>query len=83
MEIGMLWFDNSSSNLNDKVVKAADYYQDKYGQSPTHCVVNPETLNKDELKIGKIEVRPSSTIRPNHLWIGVDENGHSNGNRKN
>ena len=54
MKIGMLWFDNDpKSNLDLKIERAATYYRNKYGCSPTLCFVHPSMLrngnNKDEL----------------------------------
>lgn len=46
MNIGMLWFDNDpKSNLDSKIERAAIYYRDKYGRSPTLCFVHPTMLN--------------------------------------
>jgi hypothetical protein len=73
MNIGMLWFDNDPKiDLPQKVTRAADYYRKKYGEAPTLCYVNPAMLDKDKVKTGKIEVKSSSTIMPNHLWIGIN-----------
>lgn len=45
MNIGMLWFDNDAKeNFDTKVARAADYYQKKYGKSPTLCFVHPSML---------------------------------------
>jgi hypothetical protein len=76
MNIGMLWFDNDPKiALPLKVERAADYYRKKYGALPNICFVHPSMI-KDlpgpaELR-GKIEVRPSGSVRPNQFWIGVD-----------
>ena len=86
MEIGMLWFDNDKgTSIPNKVKKAAQYYQKKYGVSPDLCYVHPKTVggangkNKtsknrvqvDQLKIGKIKVLKNKKILPDHFWIGV------------
>lgn len=45
MKIGMLWFDNDShSDLESKVEKAAAYYRLKYGKTPSVCFVHPSML---------------------------------------
>jgi len=45
MNIGMLWFDNDKNEtINEKILRAANYYQNKYGQSPTLCFVHPSML---------------------------------------
>lgn len=81
MNVGMLWFDNDpKSELTLKVERAATYYLNKYGKSPTVCFVHPSMLGAKvsesedaaEIKAGGIEVRPASTVLPNHFWIGVN-----------
>ena len=74
MDIGMLWFDDSSTALQDKVTQAVSFYQDKFGEMPTHCLVNPKTLNKEsEGIVAGVQVRTARNVMPNHYWIGVDE----------
>ena len=85
MDIGMLWFDNDKqSDLNVKVTRAVTYYQEKYGQKPNLCFVNPcmmpENGNngyspkpKSVARInGEVEIRESQSMLPNHLWIGIN-----------
>ena len=84
MDIGMLWFDNDrGADLNIKVKRAVSYYQEKYGQKPNLCFVNPcmVTLNgngngKAKTKLitksaHGVEIRESVTMLPNHFWIGI------------
>ena len=76
MIIGMLWFDNSSSTLADKVRKAAEYYQKKYGRAPDLCLVNSQMLSSGTGipgAEGGVTVRPWRSIPLHHLWIGVEE----------
>jgi len=86
MDIGMLWFDNSQQeDLKSKIARAAAYYQKKYGQNPNMCFVHPSMLgingkkemeaSEPSIKTGKVEVRPSVSILPNHFWIGVETVG--------
>jgi len=45
MNVGMLWFDNDPKTaLSAKVERAAAYYRNKYGNSPTICFVHPSML---------------------------------------
>ena len=45
MNVGMLWFDNNPKmTLENKVGRAAAYYQDKYGKTPTLCFVHPSMV---------------------------------------
>ena len=72
MNVGMLWFDNDpKADLTSKIIRAADYYQKKYGQPPNICFVHPSMLKGVEIKPGKIDIKPNRSVLPNHLWIGV------------
>lgn len=73
MEVGMLWFDNSSSSLEHKVGQAVGYYTQKYGHPPTHCLVHPKTLNGGKGTVAGVEVTVAHSVMPNHFWVGVDE----------
>lgn len=73
MDIGMLWFDNDpQADLAKKIARAANYYQNKYGQTPNLCFVHP-TMLKDQqpTRTGSIELRQSRSVLPNHFWLGV------------
>ncbi len=43
MEIGMLWFDDGKSSMQEKVGQAVNFYQGKFGETPTHCLVPRST----------------------------------------
>jgi hypothetical protein len=74
MKTGMLWFDNDPKTaLNQKVQQAAEYFHNKYGQSPDLCLVHPSMMPEEEQDSGIIKIRPWRTVTPGHLWIGVDE----------
>ena len=73
MQIGMLWFDDSSSPLGDKVEQAVAYYRQKYGHGPTHSLVNPKTLNGGKGSISGVVVSEAHNVMPNHYWIGTDQ----------
>lgn len=73
MDIGMLWFDDSARPLEDKVQRAVDYYAQKYGRTPTLCLVNPAALNGSEGVFAGVQIRAARSVMPHHLWIGVDE----------
>ncbi len=78
MNTGMLWYDdNPKTGLENKVERAADYYKEKYGKSPTLCLVHPTMLTKAiQPVVGRddhrLEVRPAHFVRPNHFWIGMN-----------
>jgi hypothetical protein len=73
MDIGMLWFDDSSRSFAEKVRRAADYYKEKYGREPTLCLVNPQTWDDGDTKTLPVEMRQAKLVLPNHFWIGVEE----------
>jgi hypothetical protein len=72
----MLWFDNSQRSLLEKIQRAADYYQKKYGRAPDLCMVNPQALSSGVGSPGtesKLTVRPSRIVLPGHLWLGIED----------
>lgn len=77
MEIGMLWFDNDKdAELSVKVTRAAQFYEDKYGKRPNLCFVHPCTVaingnQKPTEPVCGVEIRESTSLQPNHFWIGV------------
>lgn len=82
MEIGMLWFDNDpKADLAEKIKKAAAYYRQKYGVTPDICFLHPTMLPKNgsveastspHSPLPNVELRPSKSVMPNYLWIGVN-----------
>ncbi len=78
MNIGMLWFDNDQKvDLTAKVVRAASYYQSKYGQAPTLCFVHPSMVNTAPPKASGIEIRTTRSVLPNHFWLGINAQARS------
>ena len=74
MDIGMLWFDNDpKSDLSSKVLKAVNYYRNKYGEEPNLCFVHPSMVPEGEDKADGIEICSNNTILPHHFWIGVQQ----------
>ena len=73
MHTGMLWFDNSQTELDTKIQKAVDYYHKKYGRTPDLCLVHPNMLKDTVLNEEKITVRPYRPVLPGHIWIGIED----------
>ena len=74
MNIGMLWLDDDKKRpFDEKVKRAAEYYQMKYGAIPTICLVN-KTMLPEKKTVDKIVVSPVSTVLPYHFWLGVETN---------
>ena len=78
MEIGMLWFDDGPAPIKEKVSQAVEFYSDKFGKKPTHCLVHPSTLDGREGVIAGVSVRQAKNVMPNHYWVGVDEKARRN-----
>ena len=75
MKTGMLWFDNDpKTNLESKILKAACYYEHKYGQNPNLCFVHPSMLKDQTVLKEGVEIRSSTKVLPNHLWMGILNN---------
>jgi hypothetical protein len=85
MNIGMLWFDNDPKvGFEVKVERAATYYRNKYGRSPTVCFVHPSMLSGPKNSSSEaplpaaghipraagLEIRSNRSVLPNHFWIG-------------
>ena len=71
MKVGMLWLDaDGKSSFEEKVTRAAAYYEDKYGRAPDLCLVNSATFSEDEKTVGKVRVQRTKTVLPHHFWVG-------------
>jgi len=73
MEIGMLWFDDSQLDLDKKISRAVAFYGEKYGRSPTLCLVHPITLDGCEETVAGVQIRQARSVMPDHFWIGIGE----------
>jgi hypothetical protein len=74
MDIGMLWYDDDTKRkLDEKVARAAQYYQTKYGVAPTICYLHPSMLEDKTGAAGGVQLRSARTVLVNHFWIGVNE----------
>lgn len=73
MTKGMLWFDNSTLTLAEKIRKAAEYFHKKYGRVPDLCLVHPSMLEGETHEIEGITARPYRPVLPGHIWIGFEE----------
>lgn len=72
MDTGMLWYDDDRQRtLEEKVRRAADYYRQKYGQTPNLCLINPRAVNGGPHVVNTIKLRTAPNILPHHFWIGV------------
>lgn len=69
-----LWFDGNRDENEpfDSILARAlaDYGEQYPGGVPDTCYVNPQQAYEGE--IGGISIRPTNTISPGHLWLGID-----------
>jgi hypothetical protein len=73
MQVGLLWYDDDpKKTLGTKIEQAQARYVEKYGHTPNACYINPEANALDTKKHG-LRIVPARGVRPNYLWIGVDE----------
>jgi hypothetical protein len=72
MNTGMLWLDTDKQrSLEEKVMRAAAYYEAKYGQRPELCLVNRSALSAEK-QVSSIQVRPAANIIAHHFLLGMD-----------
>ncbi len=81
MQEGLLWFDDDPNRAtSDKVSRAVQRYEQKYGHSPDVCYVHPGQIKEHELSVGVVKVLPAQIVLPHHFWLGVaDQPGEQNG----
>lgn len=76
LNVGMLWYDaDSKTALEAKVLRAVEYYCDKYGQQPNVCYTHPSMLSPDGAPklIGGVRVKASRTVIKDHFYLGVSD----------
>lgn len=72
MHTGMLYFDNEkTTTLQQKIIKARDYYVKKYGRTPNLCMVNPAAF--EPMEIEGLTIKAYRPVLPGHLWIGIED----------
>jgi hypothetical protein len=78
MRVGWLWFDNDSGRtVEEKVCLAAERYQEKFGQKPNTCYVNPQAISGEKKSLtcpigdGTVQVLTARHILPHHFWLGI------------
>lgn len=74
MNLGMLWFDDSQRTLQQKIIRAAAYYSEKYRQTANVVYLNP-AMNSERLQsCNGIAIRESHYVLNHHFWIGREKN---------
>lgn len=76
---GLLWFDDSPSRaVTEKIERAMQRYQQKYGHQPDVCYIHPAHLKEgeasaaDALSATGVKVLPAKSVLPHHFWLGVE-----------
>lgn len=71
MDVGMLWLDTDQKRtFDEKVRRAVEYYEEKYGRLPDLCLVNKDVL-ESEKQVAKVKVQPARSVLPGHFWLGM------------
>jgi hypothetical protein len=81
MNVGLLWYEDPNQELTlfDKVNRAADCYQSRFGEEPNLCYVNPDMLDngsderEEPVRCNGVLVVAKSNVLKNHFWIGVGD----------
>jgi hypothetical protein len=74
MQEGLLWLDaDPKRDLAEKVARAADRYQFKFGRRPNLCYVNSAMLSQSSLEFSGVRLVPANNILKHHFWIGIEE----------
>lgn len=74
MKIGMMWLDaDTKRTFEEKVNRAAEYYQQKHGRLPELCLVNKK-MGGVKSHVGNIEIQTVNTVLPYHFWLGLEMN---------
>jgi len=70
---GLLWFDDSPTRpVSDKIERAVQRYQQKYGHNPDVCYVHPAQLKEGDLSLAEdVKVLPAKSVLPHHFWLGI------------
>lgn len=72
MKTGMLWYDNSGLTLEERLEKAAEYYNKKYGVMPNLAFVPVGILAAGARdQVGAITLEGNRSVLPHHIWLGV------------
>jgi hypothetical protein len=74
---GLLWFDDSPTRpVSDKIERAVQRYQQKYGRNPDVCYVHESEI-RTQLQEGglslaqDVKVLPTKSMLPHHFWLGI------------
>lgn len=69
--MGDLFFIENASQLEGKILWAAERYRQKYGRAATLVMLHPSLLAKSR-RLGSLRLEPRKTVLPSYLWVGED-----------
>ena len=76
---GLLWFDdNPTRPVTDKIERAVQRYQQKYGHNPDVCYVHESEIRGqlavgDMKPAGDVKIVPAKSVLPHHFWLCIME----------
>lgn len=79
----MMWFDDSKLPLQEKILRAASHYYQKFGRKPNVCEIHTNTQPPTDwsvLATNGILIRFDNRVLVNHLYIGQETQGENDGN---
>jgi hypothetical protein len=73
MKEGLLWFDDDPGrDLAQKISRAAQRYQQKFGRRPNVCYVHPSLIGNTPQQVGGVQVAPLPSVLRHHFWMGEE-----------
>jgi hypothetical protein len=72
----MLWLlEDGKAPIEEKIARAAAFYEAKYGKKATRCKLNPRSLRAGEsfpVAVGETKVLVDIRVLVGHVTIGAD-----------
>jgi len=72
----MLWLlEDGKAPIEEKIARAAAFYQEKYGKKATRCRLNPRSLKAKEafpVAVGEMKCLVDIRVLVGHVSIGAD-----------
>lgn len=66
----MLWYSDENASVADRVIRAAQHFERRYGKKPTKCLLPTEEGSIGS--IGAILCETKANVLPCHLMLGVE-----------
>lgn len=73
VSLGWLWYDDDAkSSLEDKVARAAERYQARFGRPPRLCYVHRGSVSEPGVICGRLQLRGAGNVLPHHFLFVVE-----------